>query len=501
MSEIEIKFVTRNHALSQFEQHVIPSLTQQGIRVEAAGEKFLQNDYYDTPAHAFKKRKIGMRVRGCDGVYEQTVKTHGQVRAGLHERAEYNLPLPNDVPDLRKFAADIWPQEWNIDEINANLTRQFSTHFKRTIFNVYYHDATIELVFDVGNVITDSAQSGINEIELELHDGELTRLFDLANEIMAVSEIRLSDTSKAAQGYELLHGVKAEIKLLPSFLPLDEDESTEDAFCKAVDCAIKYWQHHEHLYFESGSAKMLNEIARAIRLLLQSVSLYLPVLQCPQMLAIHKQLSDYAETWMWQEDLQGLRYLLSKKSLFQKKLSRYPALLSYLQGRSAGLLQAHEPETLLYDSTVTGLKLSISELLYVRPWRESAIGFDAPVMEHAKGWLSQGWQTVHQSMPMQRQMKAGNYIAVDVLLRQSLLNGFLLADLFSTSRDHFLAPWVDILTGIDELKALYLLQSSIHDAEIEEQQELLEWTSTKIQNLLKVMERSRNVAIHVEVYW
>jgi len=193
--------------------------------------------------------------------------------------------------------------------------------------------------------------------------------------------------------------------------------------------------------------------------------------------------------------------LLSKKSLFNKRLSRYPALLSYLQGRQAGLLQAHDPESRLYEDTPSLLKLSIARVLEEKPWRGVATGYDLPLMEHAKGWLSQGWQTIQQSMPIQRQMHAANYTAVEVLLRQTLFNGFLVADLFANTRGHFRAPWLDILTGIDELNALLLLKKSVFDAELAEQRELLEWIQEKTQSLLRVMERSRQAAMSGEIYW
>lgn len=501
MSEIEIKFVTQQNTLDAFKRDVAPRLLEAGVTLSEPQTLFLQNDYYDTPEQFFEKNKIGMRVRGCNGTYEQTVKTNGHVRAGLHERAEYNLPLNSAEPDITEFESDIWPEGFSPSEASQSLVKQFSTHFTRTAYDVRYDDALIELVFDNGEVTTEKSQSPICEIELELKDGDVARLFDLAKELMATTPMRLSDVSKAAQGYQLLHGVAAKIKPLPAFLPLAEDETTENAFCVAAEIALKHWQVHEHLYLETGAPKMLAEVSSAIRLLLQSVSLYLPVLQCPQLLAMHKQLLDYAETWLWQDDLQSLRYLQSKKSVFTKRLSRYPALLSYLQGRQAGILQSQDPKEAFFDGVGTAIKLAMSEILHEKPWREKATGYQLPVMEHAKGWLSQGWQTVQQSMPSQRQMQAANYIAVEALLRQTLFNGFLLAELFAANRGDFRAPWLDILTGIDELKALLLLRNSIYEAELEQQQEILEWAGVKIQNLLKVMERSRQVAMHSEAYW
>lgn len=503
MSETEIKFVARENPLEQLAEAVFPLLKEKGVTIAEEGQTYLQNDYYDTSDHLFQKHKIGMRVRGANGEFEQTVKTNGQVSGGLHQRLELNVSLANEEPDLTLFDDMRWPDNQDAKTLNERLTKQFGTHFSRTQFDLSFEDAEIELVVDVGQVSAPQQQneSPICEIELELKQGNLLRMFELANLLPGKLPIRLSDTSKAAQGYQLLHGVQNKVTPLPDFLPLTENVTTEAAFCQALVCGLRHWQTHEHLFFETQSPKMLTEITRAVRMLMQTVSLYLPVLQCPALLALHKNLMQYAQAWMWQDDLQSLRMLLSKKSLFNKRLSRYPALLSYLQGRQAGLLQAHDPESRLYEDTPSLLKLSIARVLEEKPWRGVATGYDLPLMEHAKGWLSQGWQTIQQSMPIQRQMHAANYTAVEVLLRQTLFNGFLVADLFANTRGHFRAPWLDILTGIDELNALLLLKKSVFDAELAEQRELLEWIQEKTQSLLRVMERSRQAAMSGEIYW
>ncbi|GGW79969.1 CYTH domain-containing protein [Alteromonas halophila] len=501
MAEIELKFVTGQNVRQAFNDKVLPALREQGIEVDAGREMQLRNDYYDTPDHDFQKHKIGFRVRGNNGQFEQTLKTNGKVSGGLHHRAEFNVPLTEPSPDLSLFDSDVWPEELNPSQLSGQLEQQFSTHFTRTAFDASLNGSRVEIVLDEGIASTDKASSPIHEIELELLEGEVSALYTLADIINAKLDVRLSDTSKAAQGYELLHGLPSRIEPLPEFLPLKRDCTTEDAFAAAVSMAMRHWQYHEHLYLQGGSVKALGEVVTAIRLLMQSVSLYLPVLQCPDMLTLHKQLITHAQAWLWQDELQSLRYLLSKKSLFAKMLGRHGDMLSYLQGRRAGLLKTHEPDTLFYQSDATAIKLKASYLLQMRPWRSQAQGEGMPVMEHAKGWLSQGWQTVQQSMPANRAMGAANYSAVEVLLRQSLWNGFLVGDLFREERGDFRAPWLDLLTGIDELNALLTLKKALTDAELDGYAELKQWSDEKAATLLKVMERTRQVAMQREIYW
>ena len=501
MSEIELKFVTGDNAHHAFSQRVLPLFEKNSIQVNSHREMRLENDYYDTDKLDFQNNKMGFRVRGNNGEYEQTLKTNGVVSGGLHKRMEYNVSLDNSRPDLTLIEASAWPQDWDVAAKNTRLSKQFSTHFTRNAYVVSVGESVVEIVLDCGEASTEKASSPINEIELELMSGDINSLFTLAVLINDNMPVRLSDVSKAAQGYQLLHGFNAKVRHLPDFLALEDTTTTEDAFSHAVQTALAHWQHHEHVFCESGSIKMLAEVAKSVRLLLQSVSLYLPVLQCPELLALHKKLVTHAQKWGWQDDLQSLRYLLSKKSMFNKTLSKHPAVVSYLQGRQTGLMQAHEPEKLFFDNDATDIKLHAISLIQNKPWQKVATGFDHPVLDHAKGWLSQGWQTVQQSMPLNKTMGPANYSAVEVMLRQTLWSGFLLGDLFVEERGNFRAPWLDLLTGIDELNALLMLKQSIDDAEVDSHDEVRKWTAEKLSTLIRIMERTRTVAMQRDVYW
>ncbi|MEC8374792.1 MAG: CYTH domain-containing protein [Pseudomonadota bacterium] len=501
MSEIELKFVTGVDAHDAFTQSVLPLFEKNNIRVASHNTMRLENDYYDTDKLDFQQRKMGFRVRGNDGRYEQTLKTNGVVSGGLHKRSEYNIDLNNSQPDLTLFDESVWPEDFDVQTKNDRLTKQFSTHFTRHAYVVEWENSVVEVVLDCGEASTDKASSPINEIELELVSGDINSLFVLATLINDHMQVRLSDVSKAAQGYQLLHGFNAKIRPLPDFLALEDTTTTEEAFCLAVQTALAHWQYHEHMFVESGAIKMLGEVAKSIRLLLQSVSLYLPVLQCPELLALHKKLVAHAQQWTWQDDLQSLRYLLSKKSLFNKTLSKHAAIVSYLQGRQAGLLHAHEPEKLFFDNQATDIKIHAIRLIQNKPWQQATPGFDHSVLDHAKGWLSQGWQTVQQSMPLNKTMGPANYSSVEVVLRQTLWSGFLLGDLFVEERGNFRAPWLDLLTGIDELNALLMLKESVVDADVDSDAELRKWTAEKLTTLIRVMERTRKVAMQRDIYW
>jgi len=498
-TEIELKYVVSQPATSVWEPGLQQALEKSGFTLLGTSQNTLENTYYDTREQTFEQHKVGMRVRGKNGQYEQTLKTQKEVNGGLHERSEYNLSLQDSTPVISKFPVQIW-REIGIEQPGDDeLERQFTTHFTRLTVHLKHELGECELVFDQGKIETDKAEQALNEVEIELLNGSPTVIMQVAKHFTD-KQVRLSDASKAAQGYQLLQGLANKTRPLPSHLVLNEHMSTESVFCLGCETAMSHWQYHEHRFFAADSAKMLPEIQSSLRLLLQTLSLFLPVLQCQPLLDLQQKVLSFSDKWIWVDELQSTRFLLSKKGPFQKTLGRQGAVMSYLQGRQTGLINAHDPAQLLCSQEANEIKLAVVNILLTKPWRGQAQGVELPVIEHAKGWLSQGRQTLHQSLQSARPLPAANYIAVETMLRQTLYNGFLLSDLFSHSGT-VRAPWLDILIGIDEIRALVLLKQALRDAELEFEEGLVEWVDEKMNHLLQIMERTRQVALGKDIYW
>jgi len=498
--EIELKLACSPDALTRFEDKVLPLLKQQSIEASQS-QAHLYNEYYDTPSRFFGERQMGCRVRARNHQYEQTVKTRGEVHGGLHQRPEYNVKLDSAQPDLTKFPADIWSEDTDVKSINDELEGLFSTHFERTTFELSHNDYKMEVVFDVGEVKRKQESIPICEIELELVHGEPIHLFNVASLIVQHIPTRLSDVTKAARGYQLMQGNVPETQHLPSILKLEDNETTEDAFCKTISLALQHWQHHQHVYSQTNKLKALTEIRESLLLLLQAVSLYLPVLQCKELLSLHKSLLQLTRAWTWQEQLESIHHLRSRKGPFSRKIPKSQNVMNYLMGRREGILNAQKPHDLNMSSLSTQVQLAASRVLLEKPWREQKSGSELSVKQHANGWLSQTWQTVLQSLPSDSSMNENQYLAIEVLLKQSLLNGFMLADLFGDSRGQFRDPWLDLSTGINELKALKLIHSAVNDLQLEDRADFTNWIEDKTHSVITVMEMTRKVGMEQDTYW
>ena len=66
---------------------------------------------------------------------------------------------------------------------------------------------------------------------------------------------------------------------------------------------------------------------------------------------------------------------------------------------------------------------------------------------------------------------------------------------------HFRAPWLDILTGIDELKALMMLKAMSQESELDDVTDVFTWIDEKIVSLMSVMERTRQAGMQGDIYW
>ncbi|WP_102798067.1 inorganic triphosphatase [Bowmanella denitrificans] len=500
-TEIELKLLVCGHpdVVKVLENQLLPTLAAHYTTVQMA----LSNRYYDTPDKQLRAMDMGFRVRGRDGRFQQTLKTAGQVQGGLHQRPEYNVELEDQNPDLALFDPAIFPADISIASLQSQLCPLFTTHFSRHAYHLTFSNGTeLELVYDKGQVATESHQQAINEIEIELKKGDVADIFHLARKLADALPLRLGIFSKAARGYLLAAGQELTPRALPDFLGLDEQDNIEQAFLKALHYALDYWQFHQQCYLETGKPRALGGISAGIQLVSQAISLYLPMLQCDELLTLQSRLIKLNNDWYWTDSLLAVKALRSRKGPFRKRLAKSEEVISYLRGRYEGLLMQHRPDELILAPQAGRLQLELAALAVELPWRKSGEAWQSPLLEHARGWLAQGWFTISQSMPRKKKFNAQNYLSSEPLLRQTLFNGLFLAGLFSPqNRDQFRAPWLDIIDGIDELKALHLLKSELDVADVQDKEELLVWCKDKMAHLLEVMEQSRKAALKMEPYW
>ena len=167
----------------------------------------LKNDYFDNDELALRKMDFGLRIRSKGNQFEQTIKTAGKVEGGMHQRPEYNINLSEPKLNLSLFPSNIWQNNVDVKNLEQSLKVIFSTNFSRQTWLIHLDQNSIELALDVGEISTGLGKPtiAINEIEIELIEGEKQALFELAQLLMDVVIMEPSDRSKAARGYALYY--------------------------------------------------------------------------------------------------------------------------------------------------------------------------------------------------------------------------------------------------------------------------------------------------------
>ena len=202
--------------------------------------------YYDTPADELHQHGIALRLRRRGNRWIQTVKGAGEAAAGMHRRAEFEWPLSHPRLDAARLATTPWADLFA--DAAARLTPVFTTEVTRTEQALEFDDGTrATLSFDQGAVRAGRKRSPLCEIEIELVEGDVRRLYDLALALCADIPLTLAHASKADQGYALARSRPAR-PVRAEKVALAADVSAPRALATiAIDCLTQIGANAESM--------------------------------------------------------------------------------------------------------------------------------------------------------------------------------------------------------------------------------------------------------------
>lgn len=205
-TEIELKFFVNRNDLEGLLNSGLLHIQENSKKVRR-----LVSSYYDTEDFAFKANGIAYRVRDKgDGSYEATVKTSRKSAAGLSERMELNLPLEKNGAVLEGFEELGLEQSLRLLAPNG-VCKLFTVDVERTTYILEQGEARIELAIDLGKIKARGKKSvPIDEIELELLEGDKPALLQVAALIAKQIPLFVEKSSKYARGLAML-GLESDI--------------------------------------------------------------------------------------------------------------------------------------------------------------------------------------------------------------------------------------------------------------------------------------------------
>jgi triphosphatase len=317
--EIELKLLTNEKAGEAIETKLLPKLDA-SITQET---QILTNHYFDTPDRTLRQHDIGLRIRGNNQKFEQTLKTAGKSIGGLHQRPEYNVQLDEsknqnvDVPDIRLFPVSAWPKTVDVDDLQTKIETLFSTHFERRIYLLEFSDGDIvELVWDLGEVTSGNKSVPICEIELELKKGSTSSVFNLAKLIVSLMTTSIGIDSKAARGYNLVDGLPIR-NLEQHQQNLSENLQTDaETFVSLLTILLQDFQILSAEIRRNYNLKLVTNIKQILTALVSNLAGFNRYFPCPSFEHIQMELNNFVNEWcsVTQRNDENATYILLVKA-------------------------------------------------------------------------------------------------------------------------------------------------------------------------------------------
>lgn len=255
--ETELKLHISAEHLSKLKRHpFVRAITSGRARTQK-----LTSIYYDTPDLTLRRHAMALRLRNVGKQWIQTLKGGGQVSAGLHQRNEWEAPVPSERLDfdVLKGCGGKLPRG-----VRHHLRPVFITDFSRNIRLVEYEGAQIELCMDSGEIRAGHQSYPISEVELELKSGEPRQLFKLAMALLDIVPMRVEHTSKAEYGYRLCSASKPSVKK-GGFSPLHSDQSVSDALRSLIADCLSHVQSNVPGVLLRTDAEYLHQVRVGLR--------------------------------------------------------------------------------------------------------------------------------------------------------------------------------------------------------------------------------------------
>ena len=242
--------------------------------------------YYDTPNLALLNTGISLRIRRISGDWIQSIKAAGSAIAGLHQRMEWEANIKSDQPDFSKILdAELAKVFSNLD-IRNTIKPIFKTVILRSEYQIILENGDhIELAIDKGHLVVNEVQEPISEIELELKNGHVGKLFNLALEIQNVIPIKLDNHSKAAHGYCHFHTCHPKVQYAHPPI-LNKQLNSFDAFKQIVWECIHHLQGNQDIVLQHADAEGVHQMRVAIRRLRSAFAVFKVIISDKEVVSI-----------------------------------------------------------------------------------------------------------------------------------------------------------------------------------------------------------------------
>jgi len=195
--EVELKLSFPSGALPEIMRHPLIAGTPQEGEPDT-----LDNTYFDTPSLALRAHGVGLRLRRQAGGMVQTVKCSTQTVNGLTRRPEWETPWHGHFDFSAVTDTDVAAL---LTQVRDELAPVFTTRFLRDTRRIQPRPGVCILaMIDTGIIEAGGNGAPIQELELELVEGEDEDLVFFAEKLRKTLPLSFENVSKAQRGYQLV---------------------------------------------------------------------------------------------------------------------------------------------------------------------------------------------------------------------------------------------------------------------------------------------------------
>jgi triphosphatase len=266
--ESELKFFFEPRDLSKIK--ALPLLRD---ALPQANYQRLVSTYFDTPNKYLWKHGVSLRVRQNEQGPVQTLK---QQKSSALDRGEWEAKVDRNLPDIDALKKTPLASFFKKRRVRERLQANFAVEVERLSVTLAIGESRLEAAVDQGSVKAEGRSIPVNELELELKEGEKPALFELARAFCRNAPLRLSFISKAELGYLLAEGAWGQ-SLKATQPQLAADMNCREAFEAICRCCMHDFMVNTHALERSDRVEAVHRGRIAIRRLRAGLQLFRPV--------------------------------------------------------------------------------------------------------------------------------------------------------------------------------------------------------------------------------
>jgi inorganic triphosphatase YgiF len=230
--------------------------------------------YFDTPQRDLARNGLGLRLRREGRHWRATLKAAGRSTAGLHQRPEWEFPVPGPVLDLSRFAGTPLAGMPGAETLHRRLVPVLVTEFKRTRWLLEPQPGTrLEVALDEGQLLAGRRELPVEEIEIEVLQGPVSVAFDVAETLASTLALRPEPASKLARGLTLGTAARAHpVRAAP--VNLKDVKDPREAALRIAAACVAQAQANECGVLDSTDIEFVHQLRVALRRLRSALRLF-----------------------------------------------------------------------------------------------------------------------------------------------------------------------------------------------------------------------------------